>query len=189
MPIMPSARVIRCALALPTSKTKEGGFMAGTLRRSPIRLLVGFWILSCLAIPVRGQGLVVISVAGQTFKLIRDLRKTLNVAMNVVVEQGVYGSLYQEFVSGALDLDQDRLDRLPRWNGAPGVGSKLIQSEITLQVKMVYYLETQKGVRGRAMESMKQTLFAQQEAFEVGNRDEGFFNQLRSQRRMILRLK
>jgi hypothetical protein len=112
-------------------------------------------------------------------------RKTLRVPSEAVVENGTYNHLYQEFVAGGLRADTDTLNTQPRWNKV--VDSDLIKSELTLQWKMVAFLESG-GVRSRSVESLKQTLFAQQLAVENGNRSERLFDQLRQQRLSILKL-
>ncbi len=168
---------------------------------SPSRRTIGLALVVWLPITavISGQmmyGSIVIKPVGQTFEICQlwsaaagpvldSCRKTLRLASEAVVENGVYGSLYQTFVTGGLDANADALNNQPRWSDA--VGSDLIRSELTLQWKMLSFLES-RGVRGLSVDRLKQTLFSEQLALEAGNRSERLFNQLRRQRHSILRL-
>jgi hypothetical protein len=156
---------------------------------------------ACLLIPAvtNGQmmyGSIVVKPVGRTFEICQlwtaaagpvldSCRKTLRVSSEAVVENGAYDDLYQKFVAGDLGADAERLNGQPRWSKA--VDSDLLKSELTLQWKMVTFLESS-GVRGRSIDSLKQTLFAEHAAFENGNRSERLFDQLRRQRLTILML-
>jgi hypothetical protein len=141
-------------------------------------------------------GSIVIKPIGKTFEICQlwtaaagpvldSCRKILRVGSETVAENGTYDNIYQKFVAGGLGADVDTLNRQPRWNAA--VDSDLIKSELTLQWKMIAFLESS-GVRGRSVDSLKQTLFAEQLAFEDGNRSERLFDRLRRQRVSILKL-
>ncbi|HLC41050.1 MAG TPA: hypothetical protein VJO34_05420 [Methylomirabilota bacterium] len=135
---------------------------------------------------------IAIRLVGNTFEIIqtiREARKVLKVGFNVLVEKGIYDSLYADFVDGRLDLQVDKVNTLPRWNRL--LARDLVQSELTFQWKMVHFLESRglRDDRSRILRQLKGALFSEQEAFNRGNRDEAFFNNVRGQRQALIRLR
>jgi hypothetical protein len=102
------------------------------------------------------------------------------------VTDGIYRSLYNKFETGVLDLDDDNLRTAPRYSGFSK--GALFDNEFAFQWRMVKYLED-RGVNNRTLQSHKEMLFATHEAVDRGNKDENFFNSLRSMRRVLVSLR
>lgn len=136
---------------------------------------------------------ILVNVVGNTIEVVQTVRqgrKVLKYSLNVMVDKVIYDRLYADFVDNRIDLQTDKLNRLPRWNRA--VGKKLIDSELSFQWRMVHYLQSKRlGDRNRRLlERVKDSLFATAEAAKYrGNRTQRFFENLRYQRHALVRLR
>ena len=123
-------------------------------------------------------------------------KRTLEVGTKVLIEKGVYKSLYNQFEAGALDLNDDQLKGWPRYNGMPWLRNDLFRYEFAFQWRMVKYLEDKGLANDRLLKLQKERLFAEHEAFESTifkvfrpNADEQFFNNIKSMRLALVRLR